>query len=208
MASSATPPAPDRRALQSGCGGERHGAGADPAGKIVGGIGQRSGFAQETDAERREPRCLSQEIGDRLLSARSGKPGGKCVLGAVGAKVHEEIDRSVRLDCLAQGVRQRIDRPALDAGRGDHQIAARGVIVEGEFHGLQGLSGKTVGKNRCPVDAKVAIGRFQFLDFDHGSAQPIRPGGIGAELRPAQTAERQKGRGGADLFRTLRRLEG
>ncbi len=72
-----------------------------------------------------------------------------------------------------------------------------------QFQGdiLQRLSGGAVAEVRGPRDIEAAIGRLKGGDLHPARREDWHPGGVGAELRPARTAERENRRPRRDRLR-------
>ena len=127
--SKATPPAVEIAVAIGAVAGEPHRHGLDQRGKRhrrqCAERPASRGLLQQADGDRRQARGLAQEGRQRLLAARLGEARRK-----VGERTCRAAGRCAasaapsRVDRVAQGGRQRVDRAALDACRGDHRFAA------------------------------------------------------------------------------------
>ena len=100
----------------------------------------------QADGRGHEPSRLAQMARHRLLAARHRKPLSQVGNGQIGPQVDVQHGLALRRDGVAQRRRQRVDRPALDARRGDDGLAAHPLAGERERDALERMALKSLAK--------------------------------------------------------------
>ena len=102
---------------------------------------------------------------------------------------------------------ERIDAAALEPVPRDQRLAAHRLRAKRQPDSLQRLALEALAEHIGPVRDEAAVRRPQRRDGDAGVRQRVDPAAIGAEPRPARTAERQHHGIGVNADTPLRRIK-